>query len=113
MSLNTISPLMRQALKRPRNYLDLSATEQWAIDKRLRILDWAPSDAELLEYQRLFAETSEEDFDSPTPVRMLTRKDLFQEARLQLVTCWDQAKESPSYNKADFSRLYEMIEGLT
>lgn len=39
-----------QALKRPSNYDDLSSREQWAIDKRLNILDWDPTDREVSEY---------------------------------------------------------------
>lgn len=36
----SLSPDARQACKRPQNYADLSAADQWAIDKRLGILDW-------------------------------------------------------------------------
>jgi hypothetical protein len=30
----------RQAKKRPSNYCEMSAQEQWAVDKALGILDW-------------------------------------------------------------------------
>jgi hypothetical protein len=33
-------PAGERAKLRPANYADLSAQEQWAIDKRLGILDW-------------------------------------------------------------------------
>lgn len=32
--------MFRAALRRPKNYFDLSAEQQWAIDKELGILDW-------------------------------------------------------------------------
>lgn len=32
--------MFEQSFKRPKNYLMLSAEEQWAIDKSLGILDW-------------------------------------------------------------------------
>lgn len=35
-----LSGLARTACQRPTNYADLSGEEQWAIDKRLGILDW-------------------------------------------------------------------------
>jgi hypothetical protein len=43
---------LTQALKRPLNYNDLPASEQWAIDKRLGILDWEPTQEEINEYVR-------------------------------------------------------------
>ena len=30
-----------KSFQRPRNYFELSSEEQWAIDERLGILDWA------------------------------------------------------------------------
>lgn len=36
----SLSPNARQACNRPLNYADLSPADQWAIDKRLGILDW-------------------------------------------------------------------------
>lgn len=32
--------MFEKSFERPRNYFKLSAAEQWAIDKRLGILDW-------------------------------------------------------------------------
>lgn len=32
--------MFEKSFQRPRNYLSLSAEEQWMIDKRLGILDW-------------------------------------------------------------------------
>lgn len=32
--------MFERSFQRPRNFLNLSAEEQWAIDKRLGILDW-------------------------------------------------------------------------
>jgi hypothetical protein len=32
--------MFEQSFKRPRNFLRLSAEEQWEIDKELGILDW-------------------------------------------------------------------------
>lgn len=40
------------ALQRPLNFSLISPDEQWAIDKRLGILDWDPSPDEMLEYLR-------------------------------------------------------------
>lgn len=39
-NLYDLSEGARKALERPANYADLPADEQWAIDKRLGILDW-------------------------------------------------------------------------
>jgi hypothetical protein len=36
----THEEMFQAALRRPCNYLSLSAREQWAIDKDLGILDW-------------------------------------------------------------------------
>jgi hypothetical protein len=48
---------LEQALKRPRNYNQLSAREQWAIDDRLGILDWDPTDEEVEVYrEKMFNE---------------------------------------------------------
>ena len=44
--------MLELALKRPPNFDDLSAEEQWAIDHRLGILDWDPSPAEVEAYRR-------------------------------------------------------------
>ncbi len=38
--LDALSPLARQALQRPTNYVNLPPEEQWAVDKKLGILDW-------------------------------------------------------------------------
>lgn len=35
-----LGPCARAALKRPANYAQLSAQEQWEIDRNLEILDW-------------------------------------------------------------------------
>ena len=32
--------MFEKSFERPSNYFKLSAEEQWAIDKKLRILDW-------------------------------------------------------------------------
>lgn len=47
-----MSYMVDQALKRPKNFTSLSAREQWAIDKRLGILDWSPTPEEVGEYKR-------------------------------------------------------------
>jgi murein DD-endopeptidase MepM/ murein hydrolase activator NlpD len=44
--------VLEAALRRPPNYSDLSAEDQWAIDRRLGILDWDPTPAEVEEYNR-------------------------------------------------------------
>ncbi len=36
--------MFEKAFERPRNYFDLPNAEQWAIDKRLGILDWEGRD---------------------------------------------------------------------
>jgi hypothetical protein len=36
----THDEMFLNALQRPRNYHELTAEEQWAIDKQLGILDW-------------------------------------------------------------------------
>lgn len=36
--------MFEASFKRPKNYFKLSAQEQWAIDKRLGILDWNGED---------------------------------------------------------------------
>ena len=41
---------LKQALKRPKNYNKLTSREQWDIDKRLGILDWDPTEKEIMEY---------------------------------------------------------------
>lgn len=48
--------MVDQALKRPSNYATLSPREQWAIDKRLGILDWEPTEEECLEFDRRWQE---------------------------------------------------------
>lgn len=37
---DTLSPMARKALQRPKDYQDMHADDQWAIDGRLGILDW-------------------------------------------------------------------------
>ncbi len=37
------------SFQRPTNYFELSGEEQWAIDKRLGILDWIGKDLDLSE----------------------------------------------------------------
>lgn len=39
-NLYDLSEGARKALERPANYADLPAAEQWAVDRRLGILDW-------------------------------------------------------------------------
>jgi len=39
-NLYDLSEGARKAMERPANYADLPADEQWAIDKKLGILDW-------------------------------------------------------------------------
>ena len=46
----------KMALKRPKNYVKLSAREQWEIDKRLGILDWNPSKEEAAEFLKQWKE---------------------------------------------------------
>ncbi len=36
--------MFEESFKRPSNYLQLSSRKQWAIDKRLGILDWTGED---------------------------------------------------------------------
>jgi len=48
-----------QALKRPDDYHKLTPRHQWAIDSRLGILDWDPTDEEREEWARKVAERSE------------------------------------------------------
>lgn len=48
-----ISHELKQALKRPRNYHELSPSRQWKIDKELGILDWEPTATDQAEYQKI------------------------------------------------------------
>jgi len=50
---------LEQALKRPDNYNSLSASEQWAIDKSLGILDWEPTAEEIVQYKLLTSKAVE------------------------------------------------------
>jgi len=43
---------LEKALKRPDNYNKLTSKEQWMIDKDLEILDWEPTDKEIVEYYK-------------------------------------------------------------
>lgn len=36
----SLSPMAQAACARPRNYAELAASDQWATDRRLGILDW-------------------------------------------------------------------------
>lgn len=51
-----MSYMVDQALKRPRDYNKLPPSEQWAIDRRLGILDWDPTKAEQEEFTQRFLE---------------------------------------------------------
>ena len=53
--------LLEQALKRPKDYEARSSRDQWAIDKRLGILDWSPSREEVNEY---IARRKQEKYDA-------------------------------------------------
>lgn len=44
---------LKQALKRPDNYNNLSPREQWDIDKNLGILDWEPTEEEIKQYKKI------------------------------------------------------------
>ncbi len=46
--------MVDQALQRPRDYNKLPPSEQWAIDRRLGILDWDPTPAEREEFKRRY-----------------------------------------------------------
>lgn len=48
-----ISHGLQQALKRPENYLNLSSSKQWEIDKNLGILDWEPTAEDQEEYKKI------------------------------------------------------------
>ena len=47
-----MSHMVDQAMKRPSDFTFLTAEEQWAIDKRLGLLDWSPTPEEVDEYKR-------------------------------------------------------------
>ena len=51
-----MSHYVDQALKRPADYHKLTPRHQWAIDSRLGILDWDPTDEEREEYTRKIKE---------------------------------------------------------
>lgn len=44
--------MFERSFERPRNFLNLSFTEQWAIDKSLGLLDWPKSGLQLSAEQR-------------------------------------------------------------
>lgn len=52
---------VEQALKRPADYNGLSLEAQWAIDKRLGILDWDPTPEEVARYRKARAPAVEEE----------------------------------------------------
>jgi hypothetical protein len=41
-----------RSLRRPNNYVDMSPSEQWAVDKELRILDWDAATISYREFRR-------------------------------------------------------------
>jgi len=45
--------MFERSFQRPRNYTKLSSREQWAIDKRLGILDWNGSGLTKADRKRL------------------------------------------------------------
>jgi hypothetical protein len=44
---------LKQALKRPDNYNNLSSRQQWEIDKQLGILDWEPTEEDIRRYKKI------------------------------------------------------------
>jgi hypothetical protein len=100
---------LSQALQRPANHNELSAEAQWAIDKRLGILDWDPTPAEVAEYRRRRAAPTPPEPPKPA-VHSLQPSELKEEAKFLLHECWSQATESPSYDKELWSRFSEVIQ---
>lgn len=47
--------MFERSFKRPKNYFKLSKKEQWAIDKRLNILDWKGNDLSTEDIKRFKA----------------------------------------------------------
>jgi hypothetical protein len=59
--------MVDQALQRPRDYNKRPSSEQWAIDRRLGILDWDPTHGEIAEFKRRYEAREEtESEDSPS-----------------------------------------------
>jgi len=104
-----MSYMLEQALKRPRNFGSLSSSEQWAIDKRLGILDWDPDKAESAEFVRRWQAG---DTPAEVPVHELPAKALHDEAWTLFIKLWDQAKASPEYDKAIPNRLDQVLQRL-
>ena len=52
---------LSQALKRPKNYHELSARKQWNIDEKLGLLDWWPTEEEGKEYIKFFDKIDDSD----------------------------------------------------
>lgn len=48
----TEKEMFEKSFQRPRNYFDLSDSEQWRIDDELGILDWRGSDISAEDFQR-------------------------------------------------------------
>lgn len=44
--------MFERSFQRPKNFFELTPQEQWAIDKRLGILDWDGSDLEVEDHVR-------------------------------------------------------------
>jgi PTH2 family peptidyl-tRNA hydrolase len=58
-----MSSMVDQALKRPTDFNKRAPSEQWAIDKRLGILDWDPTPEEEAEFKRRYEARKAEEED--------------------------------------------------
>lgn len=119
-----MSIMVDKAMGRPADYAQRSLQEQWAIDEGLGILDWTPTPAEIEEFRRRWNEKYPPPKLIPKPTFDVNAKvinDLATDIKQRMAEfprpeinrlfhlCWGNAKDSPTYNKPEWGRLYHLL----
>lgn len=68
--------MFEQSFKRPKNYFELTSSEQWDIDKRLGILDWCAEDLSEADRKRFRDHYSTLDSNIEIPTYVFTKSDI-------------------------------------